>query len=285
MVADNSRSRCREQGIPFYRFSPKLKDVIAGSETDNEKLFNMVIQTRIETKEQGMQELVRLFHTIAKASHHLAPSIKETKEQDHQWHKQDEQDKQDQQDEEEYDEKKEPNTNLKYQSNHFLLPKAHLAPAMLSDIEESVEQRDASIKRSYKFQVEQSSPSVQTTFLIGEQPGNSEAFQLHHVAAQVAQSTSAQTDSEHKETGDNSKLSFGLQQTALSASAVTTLAGEVADFDVSSDQLVDEKEQENVVNDDREPHAELETTQSHDCLLYTSPSPRDATLSRMPSSA
>ena len=110
---------------------------------------------------------------------------------------------------------------------------AHLALAMLSDIEESVEQRDASIKRSYKFQVEQSSPSVQTTFLIGEQPGNSEAFQLHHVAAQVAQSTSAQTDSEHKETGDNSKLSFGLQQTALSASAVTTLAGEVADFDVA----------------------------------------------------
>ena len=28
-----------------------------------------------------------------------------------------------------------------------------------------------------------------------------------------------------------------------------------------------------------------ETTEAYDCLLYTSPSPRDATLSRMPSSA
>ena len=37
-------------------------------------------------------------------------------------------------------------------------------------------------------------------------------------------------------------------------------------------------------------HEEIEdivtfTTESGDCLLYTSPSPRDATLSRMPSSA
>ena len=33
-------------------------------------------------------------------------------------------------------------------------------------------------------------------------------------------------------------------------------------------------------------HAEIYTNESSDsCLLYTSPSPRDATLSRMPSSA
>ena len=31
--------------------------------------------------------------------------------------------------------------------------------------------------------------------------------------------------------------------------------------------------------------AEIEKPESGDCLLYTSPSPRDATLSRMPSSA
>ena len=30
---------------------------------------------------------------------------------------------------------------------------------------------------------------------------------------------------------------------------------------------------------------DYDTTQSYSCLLYTSPSPRDATLSRMPSSA
>ena len=45
--------------------------MIAGSETDNEKLFNMVIQTRIDTKQQRMEELVQLFHTIANASQQL----------------------------------------------------------------------------------------------------------------------------------------------------------------------------------------------------------------------
>ena len=70
-VAKNSQSRCEEQGIPFYRFSPKLDETIAGSETDNEKLFNMVIQTRIDTKKQRLGELIELFHTIANASQHL----------------------------------------------------------------------------------------------------------------------------------------------------------------------------------------------------------------------
>ena len=32
-------------------------------------------------------------------------------------------------------------------------------------------------------------------------------------------------------------------------------------------------------------HIEIKSFQAKDCLLYTSPSPRDATLSRMPSSA
>ena len=40
---------------------------------------------------------------------------------------------------------------------------------------------------------------------------------------------------------------------------------------------------------DQEPHSELyikpDIDQQNSCLLYTSPSPRDATLSRMPSSA
>ena len=50
--AKNSQSRCEEQDIPFYRFSPELDEIIARSETDNEKLFNMVIQTRIYIKKQ-----------------------------------------------------------------------------------------------------------------------------------------------------------------------------------------------------------------------------------------
>ena len=34
-----------------------------------------------------------------------------------------------------------------------------------------------------------------------------------------------------------------------------------------------------------DPHSEQDATQTHPCLLYTSPSPRDGLLSRMPSSA
>ena len=68
-VAENSECRCREQGIAFYRFSPHLRDVISGTEVDNLKLFNMVIQTRVETvtkRMEGMDHLVEMFRSVAK---------------------------------------------------------------------------------------------------------------------------------------------------------------------------------------------------------------------------
>lgn len=68
MVANNCSSRCAEQGIPFYRFSPQLKEVIAAGETDNEKLLDMIIQTKCQTQAQGMMELVKLFQLVAEAS-------------------------------------------------------------------------------------------------------------------------------------------------------------------------------------------------------------------------
>ena len=61
MVAENCKSRCEEQGIPFYCFSPHLKEVVAAGETDVTKLLDMIIQTKIETSEQGLQELIDLF--------------------------------------------------------------------------------------------------------------------------------------------------------------------------------------------------------------------------------
>lgn len=61
MVAENCKSRCEEQGIPFYRFSPHLKEVVAAGETDLNKLLDMIIQTKIETSEQRLQELIDLF--------------------------------------------------------------------------------------------------------------------------------------------------------------------------------------------------------------------------------
>eukprot|EP00731_Ephydatia_muelleri_P031662 Em0023g169a len=59
-VAKNCRSRCEAQGILFYRFSPKLDEVVAAGETDNERLVNMLIKTRLQLKEQGLQNLVNL---------------------------------------------------------------------------------------------------------------------------------------------------------------------------------------------------------------------------------
>ena len=51
---------------------------------------------------------------------------------------------------------------------------------------------------------------------------------------------------------------------------------------MAADETILEEEQE-ALSDDLQ--AELEDDMFFGCLLYTSPSPRDATLSRMPSSA
>lgn len=71
MVAENCETRCNEQGIQFYRFSPHLDKVIPAGETDNEKLIDMIIAARIQTMSQGLPELVRLFHMVAEASRKL----------------------------------------------------------------------------------------------------------------------------------------------------------------------------------------------------------------------
>ena len=68
MVAAKSERHCREQNIPFFRFSPELNETIAVGETDNEKLFSMIIQTKISTGSQRLSELVLLFHRIAETS-------------------------------------------------------------------------------------------------------------------------------------------------------------------------------------------------------------------------
>ena len=76
MVSANSRSRCEEQNIPYYRFSPQLDEIVSGGETDNEKLFNIIIRAKIETKEQGLDELVEVFRVVAEKSKHLGKDVK-----------------------------------------------------------------------------------------------------------------------------------------------------------------------------------------------------------------
>lgn len=63
-VAENSKSRCEEQDIPFYRFNPDLKEIIPAGETDNEKLLDMVIEAKIQTKDQGLKEMTELLQMI-----------------------------------------------------------------------------------------------------------------------------------------------------------------------------------------------------------------------------
>ena len=74
MVAMNCKSRCEEQGIPFYRLSPILTEIVATGETDNEKLIDMMLQARLQTKEQGLDDITGIFHIVAHASKRLSRS-------------------------------------------------------------------------------------------------------------------------------------------------------------------------------------------------------------------
>lgn len=45
-IADNVASRCKEQGIDYYRFSPQLDRVVSVGETDIDALYNMVLTAK-----------------------------------------------------------------------------------------------------------------------------------------------------------------------------------------------------------------------------------------------
>ena len=66
MVAENTKARCDSQGIPFFRFSPKLAITVATGETDNGILIDMLISTIIQTL-PGMEKLRDRFGKVADA--------------------------------------------------------------------------------------------------------------------------------------------------------------------------------------------------------------------------
>lgn len=69
MVAENCRSRCLEQGIYHYRFSPQLEEVVAAGETDINILLNAILQARMQTTSQSdFSEMILRFHECADAS-------------------------------------------------------------------------------------------------------------------------------------------------------------------------------------------------------------------------
>ena len=67
-VAENSKSRCKEQDIPFYRFNPELKGIVSPGETDNAKILDMLIETKVQIKEQRLKEMIQQLQMITVSS-------------------------------------------------------------------------------------------------------------------------------------------------------------------------------------------------------------------------
>lgn len=64
-VARNFRTRCWEQGIPFYRFNPELDEEIASGETDSEALVRMLVQTKMQLlQNQDFIEMTLRLHSL-----------------------------------------------------------------------------------------------------------------------------------------------------------------------------------------------------------------------------
>ena len=242
MVATNSHSRCREQGIPFYRFSPKLKDVIAGSETDNEKLFNMVIQTRIDTREQGMEELVEVFHKIAKASSHLAPRREEQEEEEVEEVKTNKEEgltKTAAKAAKKVEKEEKYNANVSRRPNHLLDPylRAYSDKTALSDIEESSSELSPVKTPVHRHA---SSPSIRPKFLVGNE---AEAIE------------DLRTSFGYKVEVEGQKK----RPTTMPAATTTSLGQERSGVNTSSDQSASEIESQ---TSDRAHRDELEVTRS-----------------------
>ena len=69
VIAENCQSRCKEQGILYYRFSPQLEEVIPPGETDSAKLMDMILEARKQIPYQrDFSELALQFHNLADAN-------------------------------------------------------------------------------------------------------------------------------------------------------------------------------------------------------------------------
>ena len=86
-IADNVASRCKEQGIDYYRFSPQLDEVVSVGETDLDNLFKMVLTTKqcIRDPSRSKKEnsfsmefsrLVMRFHQCSRANKKMTVRMK-----------------------------------------------------------------------------------------------------------------------------------------------------------------------------------------------------------------
>ena len=72
-VAENVKSRCKEQGVDYYRFSPTMTKVISSGETDLDKLQDMVLMAKkslIQTFQDSVafRRLIWKFHDCSLAN-------------------------------------------------------------------------------------------------------------------------------------------------------------------------------------------------------------------------
>jgi calcium-independent phospholipase A2 len=63
-VAENCQSRLQSQGIPFYRFNPRLEEAMPSPDVSRERLLNMIMQTRYQTIGVHMDQLVNMLREI-----------------------------------------------------------------------------------------------------------------------------------------------------------------------------------------------------------------------------
>lgn len=74
-ISDNVESRCKEQGIDYYRFSPLLDNVVSVGETDLDTLFKMVLTAKKSIRDiRRTQNEAPPLHN--KTPHLLAPPPK-----------------------------------------------------------------------------------------------------------------------------------------------------------------------------------------------------------------
>ena len=64
LIAENCQSRLQSQGIPFYRFNPRLEEALPSPDVGGEKLLNMIMQTRYQTIGVQMDQLVDMLYEI-----------------------------------------------------------------------------------------------------------------------------------------------------------------------------------------------------------------------------
>ena len=68
----NCESRCQEQGIEYFRFDPSLEKAVEKDETNNEKLLDMLWETRVDmnSHSEEMNRLVKLLDESKLGSPH-----------------------------------------------------------------------------------------------------------------------------------------------------------------------------------------------------------------------